>query len=156
MGPASVDMGVAEPRQLDELLIEGYGRAYRTAYLILRDPSAAEDAVQEAFLRVWRFRDAIPAGTGRTAWLYRVVVNACVSRIRSESARTGRDDGDAALAGLADRTPEPEVQAERSHLAGGSLAVLVALAGRDVAALRLGRADDTGDRAADVAVLHNE
>ena len=47
-------------RRCEALLIEGYGRAYRTAYLIMRDPADAEEAVQEAFLRVWRFRDALP------------------------------------------------------------------------------------------------
>ena len=103
---------------LEEWLARDYAKAYRTACLVLRNPDDAEDAVQEAFLRVWRFRDAIPDGAGRTAWLYRVVVNACVSRIRSESARTGRDEGDGALAGLPDTQPEPDVQAERAHLAG--------------------------------------
>jgi RNA polymerase sigma-70 factor (ECF subfamily) len=112
---------------LDDWLKADYPTAYRTACLVRRDPVDAQDAVQEAFLRVWRFRDAIPAGSGRAAWLYRVVVNACVSRIRSESARTGRDDGDGALAGLADRTPEPEVQAERAHLAGTVGAALAEL-----------------------------
>jgi RNA polymerase sigma-70 factor (ECF subfamily) len=112
---------------LEEWLARDYAKAYRTACLVLRNPDDAEDAVQEAFLRVWRCRDAIPAGSGRTAWLYRVVVNACVSRIRSESARTGRDDGDAALAGLADRAPEPEVRAEQAHLAGTLGAALAEL-----------------------------
>src|SRR5688572_24661463 len=102
---------------LEEWLARDYAKAYRTACLVLRNPDDAEDAVQEAFLRVWRFRDAIPHGAGRQAWLYRVVVNACVSRIRSESARTGRDDGADALAGLPDRGTGPEVAAERSQLA---------------------------------------
>lgn len=56
---------------LEGWLAEWYPSAYRSACLVLRDPVAAEDAVQEAFLRVWRFRDAIPAGDGRRAWLYR-------------------------------------------------------------------------------------
>jgi RNA polymerase sigma-70 factor (ECF subfamily) len=79
---------------LEAWLDEAYPRAYRTACLILRAPADAEDAVQEAFLRVWRFRDAIPGGEGRQAWLYRVVVNACLSRLRGEKvwrARTGDD-----------------------------------------------------------------
>jgi RNA polymerase sigma-70 factor (ECF subfamily) len=104
--------------ELDAWLARDYATAYRTACLVLRDPHEAQDAVQEAFLRVWRFRASIPDGAGRTAWLYRVVVNACVSRIRSESARTGRDTGDEALAQLPDRAPDPEVLAERAQLAG--------------------------------------
>jgi RNA polymerase sigma-70 factor (ECF subfamily) len=103
---------------LEEWLARDYAKAYRTACLVLRNPDDAEDAVQEAFLRVWRFRDAIPDGAGRTAWLYRVVVNACVSRIRSETARTGKDDGAEALTGLADDAPGPALAAERAQLAG--------------------------------------
>jgi len=84
---------------LDAWLAESYPSAYRTACLILRIPADAEDAVQDAFLRVWRFRDAIPAGDGRRAWLYRVVVNACLSRVRADRIWRERDP-DTDLAGL--------------------------------------------------------
>lgn len=77
---------------LGELLVAGYGRAYRTAYLIMRDPSDAEEAVQEAFLRVWRFRDALPVGAGVEPWLYRVLVNTCYSQLRKEVPRRRRED----------------------------------------------------------------
>ena len=110
---------------LDEWLKRDYPTAYRTACLVLRDPVDAQDAVQEAFLRVWRFRDAIPDGEGRKAWLYRVVVNACISRIRAEQSRTGRDVGDAALGFVESRDPQPHESAERSACA---TAVLEALA----------------------------
>ena len=110
---------------LDDWMRRDYPTAYRTACLVLRDPVDAQDAVQEAFLRVWRFRDAIPEGEGRKAWLYRVVVNACVSRIRAEQSRTGRDVGDAMLGTVEDRAPQPAEHAERSACAS---AVLEALA----------------------------
>ena len=42
--------------ELDDWLAQDYATAYRTACLVLRDPHEAQDAVQEAFLRVWRFR----------------------------------------------------------------------------------------------------
>ena len=112
---------------LDEWLRRDYPTAYRTACLVLRDPVEAQDAVQEAFLRVWRFRDAVPAGEARRAWLYRVVVNACVSRLRSERVRTGKDGGPDALAGLPDRELRPEDVVERSALAGDVLAALARL-----------------------------
>jgi RNA polymerase sigma-70 factor (ECF subfamily) len=102
---------------LDAWLERDYARAYRTACLVLRNADDAEDAVQEAFLRVWRFRDAIPQGAGRNAWLYRVVVNACISHVRASASRTGRDDGADALEGLADLAPEPDLRAEQSELA---------------------------------------
>lgn len=91
--------------ELDEWLRRDYATAYRTACLVQRNPHDAEDAVQEAFLRVWRFRDAIPQGDARKAWRYRVVVNACSSRIRSEASRTGKDDGDLGLQTAVDPAP---------------------------------------------------
>jgi len=76
----------AEPG--DDLAVwleEGYASAYRTAWLILHNQADAEEAVQEAFLRAWRFRAAVPAGEGVRPWLYRVVVNACLSKLRVEN-----------------------------------------------------------------------
>lgn len=99
-------MGVDD---LDSWLAEAYPPAYRTACLVLRSPIDAEDAVQDAFLRVWRFRDAIPAGEGRRAWLYRVVVNACLSRVRGDRVWRDRADDDV-LAGV-------PAQADTEHAA---------------------------------------
>jgi RNA polymerase sigma-70 factor (ECF subfamily) len=113
--------------ELEVWLRQDYGMAYRTACLVLRDPVEAQDAVQEAFLRVWRFRDAVPEGAARKAWLYRVVVNACVSRIRSEKSRTGKDGGDLGLESLADPSDSPHEMAERSQLAEDVLAALAEL-----------------------------
>lgn len=90
---------------LDAWLTEAYPKAYRTACLVLRSSADAEDAVQDAFLRVWRFRDAIPAGDGRRAWLYRVVVNACLSRVRSDGRWRERTSSPP----VAERTAEPDV-----------------------------------------------
>lgn len=113
--------------QIEAWLAADYPRAYRTACLVLRDPHSAQDAVQEAFLRVWRFRDSIPQGDGRRAWLYRVVVNACMSRARSERAKTGKNSGDDALGVLADTRPGPELRAEQVQLADDVLAALADL-----------------------------
>ena len=100
--------------RLDRLLIEGYGRAYRTAYLIMRDPVSAEEAVQEAFLRVWRFRDALPAGDGVHPWIYRVLVNTCYSQLRRDIPRRQRSAGDEALGGRAG-PDSTEAAATRLH-----------------------------------------
>ena len=113
--------------ELDDWLKRDYPTAYRTACLVLRDPIEAQDAVQEAFLRVWRFRDAVPTGEARKAWLYRVVVNACVSRIRSEKSRTGKDSGDLGLETVADSGLSPHDAAEHSQLAGDVVAALADL-----------------------------
>ncbi|MGA7835717.1 MAG: RNA polymerase sigma factor [Acidimicrobiales bacterium] len=65
-------------------LEDGYPQSVRTAYLILGNRLDAEDAVQEAFLRAWKFRDALQQEASFKPWLYRVVVNACNSKLRKE------------------------------------------------------------------------
>lgn len=67
-----------------------YASAYRTAFFMLGNGPDAEEAVQEAFLRAWRFRAALPSGSAFRPWLYRVVVNSCLSLLRSERTRRTR------------------------------------------------------------------
>lgn len=72
---------------VDELrtwLEDGYASSVRTAYLILGNRPDAEDAVQESFLRAWKFRDSLVTGASFKPWLYRVVVNTCNSKLRKE------------------------------------------------------------------------
>jgi len=72
---------------VDDLAIwleEGYPQSVRTAYLILGNRLDAEDAVQEAFLRAWKFRNALAKESSFKPWLYRVVVNSCNSKLRQE------------------------------------------------------------------------
>lgn len=76
---------------LGEWVRAGYSRAFRTAVMICGNPADAEEAVQDAFLRVWRFRDALPPDERRDAWLYRVLVNACYSKLRQEVPRRERE-----------------------------------------------------------------
>lgn len=101
-------------------LEEGYAPAYRTAFLILRNREDAEEAVQEAFLRAWRFRAAIPEGEGIRPWLYRVVVNSCLSKLRSDRRRRATGPfGDApGTPEVADRSRwgDPETTAEDGEL----------------------------------------
>ena len=102
---------------LSAFLEESYDRAYRTAWLIVRDRADAEEAVQEAFLRVWRFRDALPTGDGIQPWLYRVLVNTCYSQLRREVPRRQRAAGDEPLDHLPSSGPSPEAAATASRTA---------------------------------------
>ena len=97
---------------LEQLLRQWYAPAYRTAALVLNDNSRAEDAVQEAFLRLWRFRDALPDGDGLRPWIYRVVVNACYSSARGETRHSGRRASEHALEEMAGHELPPEERVE--------------------------------------------
>ena len=53
---------------------------FRTAYLITGSKEAAEDALQEVFVSVWRSRHTYDPSKGKlTTWLHRITVNQCSS-----------------------------------------------------------------------------
>ncbi len=91
---------------LEEFLASSYDRAYRTAWLILRDRADAEEAVQEAYLRVWRFRDSLPEGDAIKPWLYRVLVNSSISLLRREKPRADAVRRAASEPAPGERSPE--------------------------------------------------
>ena len=81
---------VVDVEELRAWLEDGYSSSVRTAYLILGNRPDAEDAVQESFLRAWKFRDSLATGTSFKPWLYRVVVNTCNSKLRKEIPHRNR------------------------------------------------------------------
>lgn len=84
-------MGDRNEDELVARLVGEHDRAYRAAWLVLRNKHLAEEAVQEAFLRVWRFRGSLPTGDAIRPWLYRVVVNTAISALRKERPRRERE-----------------------------------------------------------------
>ena len=68
------------PVDWEALVTDNENRLYRAALAILGDSQEAEDAVQDAFLV---FLEKAPADLDRPdAWLMRVLVNGCKSRLR--------------------------------------------------------------------------
>jgi RNA polymerase sigma factor (sigma-70 family) len=73
------------------VLYDRFGRlAYRLAFRILRDPALAEDAVQEAFLAVWRSADSYKRERAKpSTWILTVVHRRAVDIVRREQSRRG-------------------------------------------------------------------
>lgn len=62
------------------------GRCLATARRVLRNPSDAEEVVQEALLRVWEHAAEWRGSTAQvTTWLYRIIVNLAIDRTRKRS-----------------------------------------------------------------------
>lgn len=58
-------------------------RAYKQAYRMLGVQADAEDVAQEAMMRVWKIAPEWRSGEAKvTTWLYRVVANLCLDRLR--------------------------------------------------------------------------
>ena len=74
-------------------LVDEYaGALYRVAYSVLRNAADAEDAVQEAFVRVLRHRDQLPEVRDARVWLIRIVWNVVLDRKRRIKTRPETDD----------------------------------------------------------------
>ncbi len=83
----------AELESLLESLVEQHsGTLYRVAYSVLRNPTDAEDAVQETFLRVLRHRHMLGEVRDQRVWLVRIVWNVVLDRKRRAKTRPETDD----------------------------------------------------------------
>ena len=68
------------------------GRAFGLAFRILGETAAAEDAVQEAFLTLWRQADRLDRARGRlTSYLLTVVHHKAIDIARARSGRAARN-----------------------------------------------------------------
>ena len=73
---------------LAELYDRHGGVAYGLAYRVLRDESLAQDAVQEAFLALWRTAAGfLPERARATTWLLTLVHRRAVDTVRREQRR---------------------------------------------------------------------
>lgn len=75
--------------------------AYNLARWLTRNPHDADDVVQEAYLRAFRFFDGFRGGDGR-AWLLTIVRNTCYSWLKQNrhGAEVEYDEADAGLQGM--------------------------------------------------------
>jgi RNA polymerase sigma-70 factor (ECF subfamily) len=71
------------PEDFEAIVTKHENRLYRTALAITGNMSDAEDIVQEAFLRAYERAPDFETEEHEKAWLIRVTVNLCNSRLRS-------------------------------------------------------------------------
>lgn len=57
-------------------------------YRMLGSLDDAEDAVQDALLRAWRYRESLMEGAPLRPWLYRVATNVCLDAIARDERRS--------------------------------------------------------------------
>ena len=82
-GSASVDL----ERQFTEIVEQYSDLAYSVAFRMLRNAEDAEDAVQEAYISALKALPNFKGQSKLSTWLYRIVVNACLMKIRKDKSR---------------------------------------------------------------------
>jgi RNA polymerase sigma-70 factor, ECF subfamily len=111
-----------------------YARGLSLALRVLGERSAAEDALQAAFLKLWSHADRYDAAKGSfRSWFSRVVVNCCLDGRR----RLKLVEPMEAAAEVADSAPLPDAQLERRQQGEAVQAAMAGLPERQRAALAL-------------------
>ena len=109
----------------EHVMLPHLDAAYNLARRLLRDPSIAEDVVQDAYERACKYFAAFRGGSGR-AWLLQIVRNAAYSTLKAQRRRmevslsggTRADDEDGVAMDIPDSSPDPEqTLAQRQDLA---------------------------------------
>jgi RNA polymerase sigma-70 factor (ECF subfamily) len=83
-----------DPEAFGQLFLRHRDRLWAVAVRTLSDPEEAADALQDAMLSAFRRADSFRGDSAVTTWLHRIVVNACLDRMRRRAARPAADGAD--------------------------------------------------------------
>jgi len=78
---------VADQASFTELAMEHMPSLYTAALRMTRNPSDAEDLVQETYLKAYRAFGTFREGTNIKAWLYRILTNTYINTYRAKKRR---------------------------------------------------------------------
>lgn len=98
-----------DPEAFGELVRRHRDRLWAVALRTLGDPEDAADALQDGLINAYRRAKSYRGDAAVTTWLHRIVVNACIDRVRKAAARPTDplpDSGDRSVH-LAGTGPDP-------------------------------------------------
>ncbi len=131
VGPELLSAVLAgDPEALDRWYRAEHPVVYRLCFGLLAQPAEAEDAAQDAMLRLHDQLRRYDRARAYTPWRNTVVLNLCRDRLRRTATRRaaeGTEDGPA----LPARLPRPDEVAEARELADMLRAALAALTPRE-------------------------
>lgn len=81
-----------DPEAFGEIFRRHKDRMWAVALRTTRDPEMAADAVQDAFISAFRRAGSFRGDSQVTTWLHRIVVNACLDRLRKVKPTVDLDD----------------------------------------------------------------
>ncbi len=87
-----VSLGMADQATFAEQAMPFMDSLYGAAMRMTRNPSDAEDLVQETFLKAYRGFGGYEQGTNLKAWLYRILTNTYINIYRAKKRRPDETD----------------------------------------------------------------
>lgn len=95
--------------QFEAIALPHFGAAYNLARWLVRDDHDAEDVVQEAYMRAFRFFGGYRGGDSRS-WLLTIVRNTCYTWLQQNSSRELTEPIDDKLDEVGISTENPETR----------------------------------------------
>ncbi|HKS30747.1 MAG TPA: sigma-70 family RNA polymerase sigma factor [Pyrinomonadaceae bacterium] len=89
----------------DSLLKNVQGPLYRYVLSLVREPSLAEDILQEVFLRIYRKLRWLREPSAFRSWAYRIASREAFRHLRRERAHASHQEDEDALKGIAAEPP---------------------------------------------------
>lgn len=87
-----ISAGRGDRRAAEILVARHTDKIYAVCFRTLRSRAAADDAVQETFLRLWTHASKWrPKGAKFQTWLYRVAMNICLDQLRKSKREAPED-----------------------------------------------------------------
>jgi RNA polymerase sigma-70 factor, ECF subfamily len=83
---------MADQANFEQDALQYNRQLYSAAMRMTRNPSDAEDLVQETYLKAYRAYHTFTEGTNLKAWLYRILTNTYINKYRKDSRRPNEVD----------------------------------------------------------------
>jgi len=126
-GPLVRAAATGDRDAVERLLMRAQEVAFRFSLLVCGQAEDAEDVMQEALLKTYRYVDRIKRPEAFRTWLFRTVRNACLMKRRRrvdepahveslDAPRAGASGSDAAGIDVADHAPRPDDEAINAWL----------------------------------------
>jgi len=106
-----------DPDAFGTLFLRHRDRLWAVAVRTLSDPEEAADALQDAMISAFRRADSFRGDSAVTTWLHRIVINACLDRLRRKAARPvagGTDERTLDNLAVAHAMPDPSSDSDTS------------------------------------------
>ncbi len=98
-----------------ELFERNSRRIYHLCYGYTGDSDAANDLMQETFIKVWQNLNGFRNQAQLSTWIYRIAVNTCLSYLRSEKRRTTDELNDHIIDNYTEEPSEKQEQVARLY-----------------------------------------
>lgn len=79
---------IGDPDTFERVVRAYYERVYRLSVTLLANPTDAEDAVQDTFLRIHRKAATFRGESSLSTWIYRIAHNICLDALKGRRRRS--------------------------------------------------------------------